>query len=426
MTPAARLAAAIELLGGIESDRRPADAVANEFFRNRRFIGGADRRDVSVMVWAVLRERMRLGWWLTHYGAEQTPRLIIAVASLLRGNSLGKVEALFANGRYAAGALSEAEKTLLERMAGHTLEHPNMPEHVKLEIPDFVLPLLRAKFGNGLEAELAAMSTQAPLDLRVNLLKGSRADAIAALRREGVAAVPTPFSPWGLRIEARQSVTAGAAFREGLIEIQDEGSQLVAMVVDAQPGQRVADYCAGAAGKTLAIAMTMENKGHIFACDVSTPRLDAAIKRLRRAGVHNAERHLLEPGDKWAKRQAGSFDRVLIDAPCTGTGTWRRNPDGRLRLRPIDLAEIAPKQAMILDTAQKLLRIGGRLVYATCSILDEENEAQMSGFLQRHPGFRRVDIAGSLPAALHGPALSLTPLRHNTDGFFAACLERVA
>ena len=149
------------------------------------------------------------------------------------------------------------------------------------------------------------------------------------LAQEGLLAQPTRFSPWGLRLAGRQSITQGKAFQDGLVEIQDEGSQLIALLVDAKPGMRVVDFCAGAGGKTLAIAMTMENKGHIVACDVSAPRLDGAIKRLRRAGVHNVERHLLEPGDKWAKRQAQKFDRVLVDAPCTGTGTWRRNPDAR-------------------------------------------------------------------------------------------------
>jgi len=191
--------------------------------------------------------------------------------------------------------------------------------------------------------------------------------------------------------------------------------------VDAAPGMRVADYCAGAGGKTLAIAMCMANKGHIVACDVSAPRLEGAIKRLRRAGVHNAESHLLAPGDKWTKRQAGKFDRVLVDAPCTGTGTWRRNPDARLRLRENDLAEILPKQAGILDAAQKLVKPGGRLIYATCSLLDDENNLQVEAFLARYPKFRR--IAPALPDGLDGPDLRLTPAAHGTDGFYAAVLE---
>jgi 16S rRNA (cytosine967-C5)-methyltransferase len=272
------------------------------------------------------------------------------------------------------------------------------------------------------------MGEPAPLDLRVNALKGSRDDARAMLRAEGVESEPTRLSPWGLRVAARQSVTTGQAFQSGAIEIQDEGSQLVAALVDARPEMRVADWCAGAGGKTLALAMTMANRGHIVACDVSAPRLEGAVRRLRRAGVHNVERHLIAAGDKWAKRRAESFDRVLVDVPCTGTGTWRRNPDARGRLRESDLAELLGKQVAILDAASRLVRIGGRLVYATCSLLAEENEAQVSAFLTRRPEFALVPLAQTwsleTPCPCEGNYLSLTPLRHGTDGFFAAVLER--
>jgi 16S rRNA (cytosine967-C5)-methyltransferase len=193
---------------------------------------------------------------------------------------------------------------------------------------------------------------------------------------------------------------------------------------------RVADWCAGAGGKTLALAATMQNRGQIVACDVSAARLESAVRRLRRAGVHNVERHLLAAGDKWPKRRAGSFDRVLVDAPCTGTGTWRRNPDARLRLQQTDLTELISKQAAILDAAQSLVRKGGRLVYATCSLLEEENEAQVSAFLARHPDFQILPLSKAWPLASPAPNagdfLSLTPARHGTDGFFTAVLERTA
>ena len=282
-----------------------------------------------------------------------------------------------------------------------------MPDAVRLEVPDWLVSRIEP-------GELRALLEPAALDLRVNLLKATRDEARAALAAEGLNAIPTPHSAWGLRIEGRRQVTGGAAFRAGLVEIQDEGSQLVAALVDARPGMRVADYCAGAGGKTLALAMTMQNRGALVACDVSAVRLDGAVRRLRRAGVHNVERHLIEPGDKWVKRRAGTFDRVLVDAPCTGTGTWRRNPDARLRLAEGDLTELLPKQAAILDRAAPLVRTGGRLVYVTCSLLSEENEDQVSAFLCRHPLYARVD------------ALSLSPARHGTDGFFAAVLERRA
>jgi 16S rRNA (cytosine967-C5)-methyltransferase len=213
--------------------------------------------------------------------------------------------------------------------------------------------------------------------------------------------------------------------------VQDEGSQLIALLTDARPGMRVADYCAGAAGKTLALAATMGNRGHIVACDVSATRLDGAGRRLRRAGVDNAERHLLQAGDKWRKRRGRSFDRVLVDAPCTGSGTWRRNPDARIRTNANDLAELTAKQAAILEDASELVRPGGRLVYATCSLLPEEDEMQIERFLARHSDFVVVPALGiwaevcpGAAAPGEGPYLALSPARQGTDGFFAAVLER--
>ncbi len=435
MTPAGRIAASIELLDSINKAlRKPADAVANDYFRQRRFIGSGDRRAVSDRVWKVLRAQRRLTWWLARDGMSPTARMLVASSLLVEGWTLDGVGQSFSGGQFGADTLDHPEKSALRPIEGHTLDHPDMPDAVRMELPDWILPNLAARFGDELPAEMAAMNSPATLDLRVNLLRGTREEAQAALASEGLESRPTDLSPWGLRIDERRSVTSGPAFQTGLVEIQDEGSQLVAALVDAQPEMRVADWCAGAGGKTLAIAMTMQNRGHIVACDVSAPRLDGAVRRLRRAGVHNVERHLIEPGDKWAKRRAGSFDRVLVDAPCTGTGTWRRNPDARQRLRELDLRELVVKQASILDTASPLVRIGGRLVYATCSLLPEENEDQVTAFLARHPGFRirpvihswRLDI--TLPAASseRGAFLSLSPLGHGTDGFFGAVLERFA
>ncbi len=431
MTPAARTAGAIELLAAIEAaPRRPADGVAHDFFRMRRFIGSGDRRAVSDRVWRVLRRRRRLGWWLDHVGLAATPSLLVAASLLTEGWVISGVQQSFAGGRYAPPPLGRAEQAALARLEGKDPDDPAMPAPVRLELPDWLYPRMLARFGDTLAAEMAAMGEPAPLDLRVNLLKTTREAAQAALAEEGVEAVPTPLSPWGLRVAGRKPVITGAAFLAGLVEIQDEGSQLVAALVGAAPGMRVADWCAGAGGKTLALAMTMRNQGHIVACDVSASRLEGAVRRLRRAGVHNAERHLVSPGDKWAKRQAGLFDRVLVDAPCTGTGTWRRNPDGPLRLAERDLAELVPKQAAILDDAARLVRKGGRLVYATCSLLEEENDAQVSAFRARHPEFTPVPLARawtlSVPASVPGNALSLSPLRHGTDGFFGIVLERAA
>jgi 16S rRNA (cytosine967-C5)-methyltransferase len=481
VTPAARIAAAIDLLAEVEAaPRRPADAVANDFFRARRFIGAGDRRAVSDRTWGVLRARRRLGWWLSREGGEPTPRTLVAAALLFDGWSPPGLGQAFSGGKFATEVLSRDEQKVLGGLVGHTLEHPAMPAAVRLEVPDWVLPRLAARFGASLDAEMTAMLEPAPLDLRANLLKATRADARAALAAEGFDATPTRLSPWGLRLPGRRPVTAGAAFQSGLVEIQDEGSQLVALLTDARPGMRVADLCAGAGGKTLALAATMQNRGHIAACDVSAPRLDAAVRRFRRAGAHNIERHLLGAGDRWLKRHGGSFDRVLVDAPCTGTGTWRRNPDARSRLTETDLAELQVRQAESLETAAPLVRKGGRLVYATCSLFPEENEAQVKAFLDRHQTFRMLPLAQAWPHAAApkvasppplegggrgegssapnlqcepdtpcpqprtpsyadgdsatpnrslpcaGDTLTLTPRQHGTDGFFAAVLERSA
>ncbi len=429
MTPEARIAAAIELSAAIEAAReRPADAVANDWFRARRFIGAGDRRAIADRVWQVVRSRRRLDWWLG--SATPSARLLVAASLLLDGMRLEQLAGLFSAGRFAPAPLSDQEIAALSPRDGHTLDHPSMPDSVRLEVPEWLLPRLAQRFGDALEPELLALLAPAPLDLRANTLKASREDVGATLAAEGIAATPTPLSPWGLRVDTRRSVVATRAFRSGLVEIQDEGSQLVAGLVGAGPGMRVADYCAGAGGKTLALAMDMDNRGHLLACDVAAARLAGAAKRLRRAGVHNVETHLLEAGDKWAKRRAGSFDRVLVDAPCTGTGTWRRNPAARFRLRQEDLDRLLGEQARILDRASALVRKGGRLVYATCSLLIEENEAQVSAFLARNPGFSPLPLRqawagpGGLPC--DGPYLILTPRRHGTDGFFAAVLERQA
>ncbi len=430
MTPAARIAAAIELLAAIDvAPRKPADAVANAFFRERRYIGSGDRRAVSDRTWSVIRARRRLTWWLERCKGRTSPRMLVAASLMLEGWTADGVNQTYSGGQFAPEKVTPAEKPVLAALSGHTLSHPEMPTAVRIEAPDWILPHLEARFGSALEAEMAAMDLPAPVDLRVNLLKTDREGALAALAAAGLAAELTELSPWGLRVPSRQPVVGLQPFQDGLVEIQDEGSQLIAAVVGAAPEMRVADWCAGAGGKTLALAMTMENRGHIVASDVSAPRLEGAVKRLRRAGVHNVERHIPEAGDKWIKRRAGTFDRVLVDAPCTGTGTWRRNPDARQRLRPIDLAELVVKQEAILGQAARLVKKGGRLVYATCSLLLDENEAQVERFLAANPAFRLMPLAEAwgLPSPLPcpGPYLALTPRSHGTDGFFAAVLERV-
>jgi len=434
VTPGARVAATIELLDEIvsrseEGRGRPADLVANAYFRSRRFIGGGDRRAVSDRVWQILRRYGQLFWWLerTRHPARAARAIVAADLMLQEGIELAKVEAMFDGGLYRPAPLDDAERRALRQMEGHSLPHPEQPDWVRLNVQEWVAPHLREAYGDAWGREIAALEAPPPVDLRVNRLKATVEEARAALAREGIETEPMRYAPDGLRLKRRLSVVTSQAFRDGLVEIQDEGSQLVAALVDAQPGMQVADYCAGAGGKTLAIAAGMNNKGRVVAMDVFESRLDRSAQRLRRAGAHNVERRALD-GDnaKWLKRHKQTFDRVLVDVPCTGTGTWRRNPDGRWTLSAQDLAELVPKQAGILDAASRLVKPGGGLVYATCSVLPAEDERQVEAFVEHHPEFSVVPVADLAKPAetASGPYMRLSPLRHGTDGFFAAALVR--
>jgi 16S rRNA (cytosine967-C5)-methyltransferase len=429
MTPGARVAATMELLDEIVGrSNRPADGVANAFFRTRRYIGGGDRRAVSERVWGILRRWGQLYWWLDRTRhPDRSPRAIVAADLMLQdGLKLAELEAMFDGGRYRPAPLDDAERRALRQMEGHSLPHPEQPDWVRLNVQEWVAPHLREAYGEAWGREIAALETPPPVDLRVNRIKATPEQARRALHGEGIDTEPMRFAADGLRLKRRLSVVAGKSFQDGLVEIQDEGSQLVAALVGARPGMQVADYCAGAGGKTLAIAAGMNNKGRVVAMDVLDSRLDRSAQRLRRAGVHNVERRSIADNAKWLKRQKGNFDRVLVDAPCTGTGTWRRNPDGRWTLQPEDLAELVPKQSDILDQAARLVKPGGRLVYATCSVLPVENERQIEAFVERHPDFAVTPIAElDLPSELAaGPYLRLSPLKHGTDGFFGAVLTR--
>ena len=432
MTPAARITAAIELLSAIDTDGRPADAVASHYFRTRRFIGAKDRRAISDRVWGILRRRARIAWWLDHVRAENWPRERV-IADLVLTDRLDEegVALLFPGERNTPEKLTADDKRLVQMLKGKDLFHHDMKLWVRGEFPAWLEPRLTALFGETLGREIALLREEAPVDLRVNTLKADRAAVQAALAAEGLAADPTPLSPLGLRLPARVALTAQGPFKDGLVEVQDEGSQLVALLADARPGQAVLDLCAGAGGKTLAMAATMQNKGRLLACDTHSKRSERAVQRLRRAGVHNVTRRVIAAeGDKWLKRQADGFDRVLVDAPCSGSGTWRRNPDAKWRFTEADLTELTALQGRILAQAAPLVKPGGRLIYATCSLLPEENDRQIEAFLAAHPDFTLLPvqeawaatIGGVCPAA--GPTLRLTPAGHGTDGFFAAILVR--
>lgn len=430
MTPAARLLAAIDLIREVERDPRPADAVVSAWFRARRDLRDAERGEISELLYAVLRSHARVGWWLAKYERPATPRSrLLAWLALGRVRTPDQIQGLFSGAEDAPAALTEPERRLLGRLQGGSLDHPEMPDAVRAECPDWALEPLRRRFGETFAEEMAAMLTPAPLDLRVNPLRATREAVMGELRTRGVAAEACRMAPQGIRIRERPSLTRLPMLKTGEAEIQDEGSQLVALLVDAQPGERVVDFCAGAGGKTLAIATQMQNRGVVIACDVSEGRLKRGAERFRSAGLHNIQTRLLtSERDKWVKRHKGGFDRVLVDAPCSGTGAWRRNPDARWRAEDVGLEGLLTLQAGILDSAARLVRPGGRLVYATCSLLTEENEAQVEAFLAGHPEFAAVpllEVAPQLRDSAHPDHLSLTPARHDTDGFFAAVLQRV-
>lgn len=428
MTPAARLAAVIEVLEEISAVKRPADQVASFYFKGRRYIGSKDRRAIADMVWAVLRRQARLNWWLDHLNHLKGVRALVLAHCAFEGLPL--TPDMF-SGVHATYGLDADERKLIDRIKGQDIFHRDQPAWVKGEFPQWLTPRLQSLWGDDMAREIAAMRDEAPLDLRINTLKTDRATAIKRLASEKVQAQPTPISPLGVRLKERIALVQSPTWRDGWVEVQDEGSQLVALLTDPKPGEAVCDFCAGAGGKTLALAAAMQNKGRLVACDVAEWRMDKAQDRFRRAGIHNITRRVLESEtDKWVKRSAKSFDRVLVDAPCTGTGTWRRNPDAKWQLQEQDLLELVERQASILASAARLVKPGGRLVYATCSVMAEENENQVLAFLSAHPDFQLLSVPHIWSAVAETPCpvttdwLRLTPRTHHTDGFFAAALQR--
>jgi 16S rRNA (cytosine967-C5)-methyltransferase len=441
MTPAARIQASVELLCRLADEGRPegrtAAAILQDYLRQRRYIGSKDRREIGRRLFALLRAEARLTWWLDRLDrpadlpAEAAARAR-TIAWLRLGEGLGSAElaALFSGESYAPAPLDDREAALNAALDGQDLDDPEQPDWVRRELPDWLHDRLLRAYG---EAELAALGQAASLDLRVNSLKTTPAAAAASLAEAEIATTPGRWAPLALRSDGRRAVTATKAFRDGWVEVQDEGSQLVALLSDARPGERVCDFCAGGGGKTLALAAAMQNRGRIVACDNQQGRLDQAAKRLRRAGVEIVTRRVLSgERDPWIKRHRRGFDRVLVDAPCSGSGSWRRHPEARWRLTPEALAGYGELQARLLDSAWRLVKPGGRLIYATCSLLPEENQAQAAGFLAPHPDFTPLPIGEVWSAVLGGAApatgdwLQLTPARHGCDGFFLAVLARKA
>jgi 16S rRNA (cytosine967-C5)-methyltransferase len=396
------------------------DTALSKALKTARDLNPQDRRKVVQSLTELNRRRARLSWHLTAERSRLSPHhLVLAYAALEAG---GEAKGL---------RLSDNDLALAQKLARRPLNDPRMPEATRLECPPVFEAALRDALGADFERELQAALEPAPVDLRVNLLKTTVEDARKKLRAEDVKARLMPFSPWGLRCDPGANVSATKTFQDGLVEFQDEASQLAALVADAKPGMQVMDFCAGTGGKTLALAATMQNKGHLVAFDISKVRVARAKLRLKRAGAENAERRELPAADdKWMKKHHARFDRVLVDAPCSGTGSWRRNPDARWSTQAGKLDELTALQDKIAARAANFVKPGGHLIYATCSLLRHENDDRVAQFLKAHKNFERIDARTIWPKdrdwpCADEPVLRLSPARHGTDGFFAAVLRRV-
>lgn len=429
MKAGARIRAAIEVLEDVVRLHRPASTALGDWGRTHRFAGSGDRAAIGNLVFDALRHRNSFSWRM---GGEAPRALALAAAHTALGLSNDELVALADGSDYGITPLTEDE------IAGLSRELPeDVPLHIAADIPEWLVSSFNGVFGERAVEEGRALSQRAPIDLRVNGLKATREKVLRALSRFG--AVPTPYSPLGVRIVAPSgagkspNVEADTAHGKGWFEVQDEGSQIASLIAGAGPREQVLDLCAGAGGKTLAMAAGMQNTGQIYAYDSSRSQLRPIFERLKRAGARNVQ--VLEAGDQVALVQlADRFDLVLVDAPCTGSGTWRRRPDSKWRLKQEAVGNRIEEQRAVLQLAAPLVKPGGRLAYVTCSVLAEENDDQIAWFQEQHPDFVVSPIAeywaksigGALPASADGKegTLLLTPALHGTDGFFIAMLKR--
>lgn len=424
-----RLAAAIEVIAALETQHRPASQALADWGRAHRFAGSGDRSAIGSLVYDVLRRRASLAALM---GSEAPRALVLAAARHAFGLSAEEIAAAADGSEHAPAPLTDDERERLTR----ELPADTAPE-LAADLPAWLLPSLQRAFGDRLIAEGRALAERAPVDLRANALKADRDKVLKALARFD--ATPTPISPLGVRIAAPAGsakaphVEAETAHGKGWFEVQDEGSQIAAALAGAGPRLQVLDLCAGAGGKTLAMAAGMQNTGQIYAYDSDRKQLRPIFERLKRAGVRNVQ--VLDGGDETALLALGArFDVVLVDAPCTGSGTWRRRPDSKWRLKPEALAERQKDQAEVLALAARMLKPGGRLVYVTCSLLPEENGDRVAAFLAEHAEFTlkpyaevwRERMGTEPPASADGGSggLLLTPASHGTDGFYIATLVR--
>lgn len=422
MHPKALLDACAELVALTLRFEHPADSVVSRYFRDHRSLGPRERATLAETVYTVLRKKLLFDHMAPSGSGPKERRLAI----------LG-----FHGPRdFLKSALSDQEKNWLDQC--DSIRPADLMERHRHNLPEWLVQPLKDQLGDGFWPLVDTLNQSAPLDLRVNALTAKRTEVQKELKQAGIASVPTPYSPWGLRIEGKPPLAKLDAFTRGAIEVQDEGSQLLALLLDAKRGEMVVDFCAGAGGKTLAIGASMRNTGRLYAFDTSAHRLDALKPRLARSGLSNVHpAAIAHERDDRVKRLAGKIDRVLVDAPCSGLGTLRRNPDLKWRQSPKSVEELVAKQTAILQSAARLLKPGGRLVYATCSVLPQENEAIAQAFTAANPDFTPVMAGGTLAQLkVEGAAglcsgggsgdafLRLWPHLHATDGFFAALWTR--
>ena len=422
MHPKALLEATADLVALVLRFDHPADQVVSRFFRDHREFGPRERATLAETVYTVLRKKLLFDHLSPSGTGSKERRMAI----------LG----FYGPRDFLKSALTDTEKRWLDNCDG--VKEDDLLDRHRHNLPEWLVAPLKAQLGADFWPLVVSMTQAAPLDLRVNTLHDKRADVQKELAKAGIPSTVTPFSPWGLRIDGKPALTKVDAFVRGAIEVQDEGSQLLALLLDAKRGEMVVDFCAGAGGKTLAIGATMRNTGRLYAFDTSAHRLDALKPRLARSKLSNVHpAAIAHERDERVKRLAGKIDRVLVDAPCSGLGTLRRNPDLKWRQSAASVAELAVLQAAILQSSARLVKSGGRLVYATCSVLPEENEAIAEAFSAANPDFvaqdaadlldgLKVDNAGSLCAGGEDGRryLRLWPHRHATDGFFAAVWNR--
>lgn len=415
MNIANRIGYAASLYEAILSDPLPADRKMDTWFRARPKLGMRDRGQIADDVYAMLRTRRSLSWLC---GADDAIPEEIAAARLI-------VTGIDPDAMERAGV---AARTIARRWQAYG--SATIPAAVKLDMPDFLLERFESQWGTDQARQLAlALNQPATLDLRVNLIKCQRAQAAARLEAEGFPTSLTPHSPQGLRCIGRAPIFRTEAFRDGWIEVQDEGSQLIALLIEPKRREMVADFCAGGGGKTLALGALMGNSGSLYAFDTSAARLRRLATRIKRAGLDNVRvASIAHENDDRAARLTGKMDRVLVDAPCSGTGTLRRNPD--IKWRALEIARFVDVQTRILTAAARLVKPGGRLVYATCSLLNEENDGVIAAFLAGHESFRVVPVneileRRGIALRMEDDFLRLYPHRHETDGFFAAVMERL-